>query len=153
MTKTGAWITAAALAAGTLLAAPAFAQFSKPEDAVKYRKAAMTLRGAHLGLIASVVRGDRPFNAAEVQANAAFLDTLSQLPVNAFGSGTDKGDTRAKPEIWQNQAKFKSYADDLQTATAALASASKSGSLDSVKAAFGGVGKVCKGCHDDFRKD
>ena len=43
MTKTGAWITAAALAAGTLLAAPAFAQFAKPEDAVKYRKAAMTL--------------------------------------------------------------------------------------------------------------
>jgi cytochrome c556 len=153
MTKTGAWIAAAALAGGVLLAAPASAQFAKPEDAIKYRKSAMTLMGSHVGRIAAVVRGDRPFNAAEVQANAAVIETISHLPFDAFGPGTDKGDTRAKPDIWQNAAKFKSHSEDLQKATAALASASKSGSLDPVKAAFGGVGKVCKACHDDFRKD
>ena len=153
MTKIGAWIAAASLAAGTLLAAPAIAQFAKPEDAIKYRKATMTVMGSHVGRIAAVVRGDRPFNAAEVQANATVIETLSRHPFDAFGPGTDKGDTRAKPEVWQNSAKFKADAEAMQKAVANLASASRSGSLDPVKAAFGDVGKSCKACHDDFRKD
>ena len=153
MTKTGAWIAAASFAAGTLLAAPAIAQFAKPEDAIKYRKSVMFLNNTHMGRIAAVVRGDRPFNASEVQANASLIETLSHLPFDAFVPGTDKGETRAKPEIWQNQAKFKAHAEDLQKAALALVNASKSGSLDPVKAAFGGVGKVCKACHDDFRRD
>jgi len=146
-------LSAAAIAASALFATPAAAQFAKAEDAIKYRKAVMTVQGAHLGRIAAVVKGERPFNAAEVQANAAVLETLLTLPWSAFGAGTDKGETRAKPEIWTGADKFKGGADQAQKAASALSVAAKTGNLDQVKAAFGEVGKACKGCHDNFRKD
>ena len=31
--------------------------------------------------------------------------------------------------------------------------AGKTGNLDQIKAAVGAVGKSCKACHDDFRKE
>ena len=34
-----------------------------------------------------------------------------------------------------------------------LEAAAKSGSLDAIKTAMGGVGKSCKSCHDDFRAE
>ena len=42
---------AAAAVIGLASALPASAQFQKPEDAVKYRKAAFTVMGAHFGRI------------------------------------------------------------------------------------------------------
>ena len=153
MNRFGAMIGAALIAASAIGAAPAAAQFAKPEDAIKYRKATMTLMGAHVGRIGAVVKGARPFDAAEVQANAALVETLSKLPFDAFGAGTDKGETRAKPEIWANPDKFKAAGEQMQKAASTLASAARAGSLDQVKAAFGDVGKACKGCHDDFRKE
>lgn len=153
MSKLAVVVGAAMVAVGVLGAAPASAQFAKPEDAIKYRKATMTLMGAHLGRIAQVVRGNRPFDAADVQFNAALLETLSKLPFDAYGPGTDKGDTRARPEIWSNPAGFKAAGEEMQKAVGALAGAAKTGSLDNVKASFGAVGKACKACHDDFRKE
>ena len=38
-------------------------------------------------------------------------------------------------------------------AMAKLDAAAKTGSLDNIKAAVGGVGSTCKGCHDDFRAE
>lgn len=153
MKRTTVTLGAALIAASALLSAPAAAQFAKPEDAVKYRKSVMTLMSAHVGRIAPVVRGDRPFNAAEVQANAALVETLATLPWSAYAPGTDKGDTRVKADVWSSPDKFKGYSEQLQKAAAALSAAARSGSLDQVKAAFGETGRTCKGCHDDFRKD
>ncbi|HQD82772.1 MAG TPA: cytochrome c [Quisquiliibacterium sp.] len=153
MNKLTVTLSAVAVAASALFATPAAAQFAKAEDAIKYRKSAFTVLGAHFGRIGAVVKGERPFNAAEVQANAAVVETLSTLPWAAFGAGTDKGETRAKPEIWTSADKFKGGADQMQKAVAALSVAAKSGNLDQVKAAFGEAGKTCKGCHDNFRKD
>lgn len=81
------------------------------------------------------------------------MEELSRLPWAAFGPGTDKGETRAKPEIWTEQAKFKKGSDDLVAAAAQLNVAAKTGNLDNLKKAFGDAGKTCKACHDAFRKD
>lgn len=141
--------------ASVVMLAPfaAQAQFAKPEDAIKYRKAAFTLMASHFGRLGPVVKGERPYNAEEVAANVAIVEQMVKLPYVAFIAGSDKGDTRAKPEIWSNEAKFKAAADTTQKAVAALSVAAKAGSLDQVKVAFGEVGKSCKGCHDDFRKE
>jgi cytochrome c556 len=129
------------------------AQFAKPEDAIKYRKSALSIMGTHFGRLAPVVKGERPFNAAEVAANTAIVEQMSKLPYVAFGPGTDKGaDTAALPEVWTNEAKFKSAAENLQKAVVALNDAGKAGNLDQLKVAFGETGKACKACHDDFRK-
>jgi cytochrome c556 len=135
------------------LSAPAFAQFEKPEDAVKYRKAALTVMGTHFGRIGAMANGRVPFDAAAAANSAAIVQTMSALPWEGFVAGTDKGETRAKPEIWTEQAKFKERAEKLQAETAKLSAAAKTGNLDAVKTAFGAVGQSCKACHDAYRKD
>jgi cytochrome c556 len=143
---------ALALAFGTL-SAPAFAQFQKPEDAVKYRKSALTVMANHFGRIGAMANGRAPFDAKQVAESAAIVETVSKLPWEGFVAGTDKGDTRALPAIWTEQAKFKEGAERLQADTAKLNAAAKTGNLDAVKTAFGAVGQSCKACHDAFRKD
>ena len=87
------------------LSAPAFAQFQKPEDAVKYRKAAFTVTAAHFSRIGAMANGRVPFDAKVAAENAALVETMSKLPWDAFGPGTDKGDTRAKP-VMQARGEF-----------------------------------------------
>ena len=148
--------TLASLALGVAavsLSFPAAAQFQKPEDAVKYRKAAFTVMASHFGRIGAMANGRVPFDAKAAAESAAIVETMSKLPWEAFGAGTDKGDTRALPAIWTEQAKFKEGADKLQTAATQLTAAAKTGNLDSVKTAFGAAGQTCKACHDAYRKD
>ncbi|MDT4870184.1 Cytochrome c' [compost metagenome] len=135
------------------MSAPAAAQFQKPEDAVKYRKAAFTVMGAHFGRIGAMASGKVPFDAKVAADNAAIVETMSKLPYAGFVPGTDKGDTRALPAIWTEQAKFNAAAEKMQGEVSKLAAAAKTGNLDAVKTAFGAAGQSCKACHDDFRKD
>lgn len=80
---------------------PAQAQFAKPEDAIKYRKASFTVMAAHFGRLGAMANGRVPYDPKAAAENADVVATLSKLPWAAFGEGTDKGDTRAKPEIWK----------------------------------------------------
>lgn len=146
-------LSAAVVMAATVLATPAMAQFQKPEDAIKYRKASFTVMAAHFGRIGAMANGRVPFDAKVAAENAAIVETMSKLPWAAFGPGTDKGDTRALPEIWKEQDAFKSGADKMQAEVIKLVAAAKTGNLDNVKAAFGAAGQTCKACHDDYRKE
>lgn len=142
---------------GTLLAlalsVPAHAQFAKPEDAVKYRKASFTVMAAHFGRLGAMASGRVPYDAKAAADNAEIVATLSKLPWAAFGEGTDKGDTRAKPEIWKEAAKYKEASDKMQLEIGKLNTAAKAGNVDALKAAFGPAAASCKACHDNFRKD
>jgi cytochrome c556 len=148
-----AWIYAAALSCGLLSALPAAAQFAKPEDAIKYRKAAFTVMGTHFGRIGAMANGRVPFDAKVASENAELVLAMSKLPFDTFGPGTDKGETRAKPEIWTETDKFKAGAAKLQDDALKLSMAAKGGNLDAIKAAFGETGKSCKACHDAYRKE
>lgn len=140
------------LAAAFAGAAQAQSSFGKPEDAIKYRKSALFVMGQHFGRIGPVVKGERPYNKDEVAQNAAVAAEMSKLPWDAFVAGTDKGETRAKPEIWSDAAKFKSAAEKMEQEISKLAQVAKGGDLNAVKAQFGETGKACKACHDNFRK-
>ncbi|WP_295552095.1 cytochrome c [Limnohabitans sp. Rim8] len=132
---------------------PAQAQFAKPEDAIKYRKASFTVMAAHFGRLGAMANGRVPYDAKAAAENADVVATLSKLPWTAFGEGTDKGDTRAKPEIWKEAAKYKEAADKMQAEIVKLNTAAKAGNIDALKAAFGPTAASCKACHDNFRKD
>lgn len=142
-----------AAAIATAMCWPAHAQFAKAEDAVKYRKASLTLLATHWGRVGAMATGRTPYDAKAAADNAELAQTFSKLPWAAFGEGTDKGDTRAKPEIWKESAKFKEAADKMQSEVAKVAAAAKTGNLDNLKAAFGPAAQTCKACHDNFRKD
>ena len=145
-------VASLALVAAATLALPAQAQFAKPEDAIKYRQSALTIMANHFGRVGAMASGRAPFDANAAAANAAIAETMSKLPWAAFVEGSGTGNTRAKPEIWSDNAKFKAAAEKMQGEMSKLAAAAKTGNLDNIKAAFGPVGGACKACHDDFRK-
>jgi hypothetical protein len=141
-------ITAAAL----LVSAPSWAQFAKPEDAIKYRKNALFVMQQNFSRVAAMAAGKAPFDAKVALESATTAEFVSKLPWAAFGEGTDKGDTKAKPEIWTDKAKFNDYAEKMQAEMVKLTVAAKTGNLDSIKVAAGAVGGTCKSCHDAFRQ-
>jgi cytochrome c556 len=80
------------------------------------------------------------------------VEAMSKLPWAAFGEGTDMaGNTKAKPEVWSDNAKFKEAADKMMAEVGKLNAAAKTGKLDDLKAAVGATGGTCKNCHDNFR--
>lgn len=138
--------------ASVLVTLSASAQsFSKPEDAIVYRQGAMEVIGGHFGQLSAMATGKAPFDARSAVAHADVVAYVSRLPWAGFVAGSDQGKTRAKPEVWQNSAKFKAGADKFQTEAAKLATAARAGNLDQLKQAFGETAKTCKACHDDFR--
>jgi cytochrome c556 len=146
--------TLAVAAAAFALAAPASAQsFQKPEDAIKYRKSAFSVMSAHFGALGAMANGRAPFDAQAAARHADVIALVSHLPFTGFVAGTDKGETRAKPEIWAEQAKFRGAAEKMQSEVGKLAVAAKTGNLDNLKAAFGPAAQSCKACHDEYRKD
>jgi cytochrome c556 len=141
-----------AAALGSLLALPAAAQFQKPEDAVKYRKAGFTVMGTHFARIGAMAQGRVPFDGAAAAANADIVVTMSKLPFAGFvdgTGGTEKGMPNAK--VWSEKAKFEAAAKKMQDEVVKLSAAAKTNNLDQVKTAFGSAAGTCKACHDDYR--
>ena len=135
-------------------AVPASAQFAKPEDAVKYRQSVMFVMSQHVGRIGALANGRVPYDAAAAVQNAEIVAEMAKLPWAGFGPGTDKiTPSRAKAEIWTEQAKFKEHGEKLVGETSKLLAAAKTNSLDNLKVAFGSTANTCKGCHDNFRRD
>ena len=137
----------------------AYAQM-KPESAIRARQSIMRVIVLNFGPIAGMARGKIPFNKAVFTANALRAQSVWAMNVTRFfPAGSDKavegskiaGFTRAKPEIWSEMDKFKQANDTLGQALGKLVAAAKSGDEGAMKAAVGGFGKACKGCHDDFR--
>jgi len=141
---------AACFSVASLWSAPALAQFAKPADAIKYRQSALTLMASHFGRMQPVVKGQAPYDAAQIKANVQLLNTLAELPWAGFGPGTEGGD--ARPEVWSDAAGFQQKRDRLKENLAKLSVAADSGDLNKVRAAFGDVGASCKACHDSYRK-
>lgn len=144
-------VPALALALGAVIAQGAYAQ-AKPEVLVKQRQAVMTLQFKYFGPMFGMAQGRVPFNAQVVQRNAGFLDNLTRMSWDGFDASTRSVKSRALPAVFDNSAKFKQYASQLENESAKLVAVSKGGDEAAVKAQIGAVGKVCNSCHDDFRE-
>ena len=130
----------------------AYAQFAKPEDAIKYRKSVMFLIAQHFGRMGAVVKGKAAYDQQAFTRNALVVEALSHLPWEAaMVPGTDKGHTTLNAAVFAQQAEFKASAQTFEASTAKLVSVSEGGDLRAVKAQFGEVAKSCKGCHEQFR--
>lgn len=134
------------------IAAGALAQAKPEEVLVKQRQAAMTLQGKYFGPLAAMAQGKAPFNATVVAHNAGYLEALSHMPWDGFDAKTKDVKSATLPAAYSDTAKFKQAAENLQAAVGKLVAASKGSDEAATKAAIGGVGKTCGGCHDDFRQ-
>jgi cytochrome c556 len=126
-------------------------QFSKTEDAIKYRKSALTIMGTNFGQLSAMAQGKAPYDAKLAAESGAIVEFAAKLPWTAFVEGSDKGETKAKPEIWTEQVKFKEAQDKLVNESQKLAVAAKSGKLEDLKVAVAATGGACKNCHDNFK--
>jgi cytochrome c556 len=132
---------------------PAAAQFQRPDQAIKYRQSAMSLQNTHVGRIFAMANGRVPFDAKVAAENIEVVATLNRLQFTAFIEGTDKGNTRAKPEIWTEKDKFAAAIAKSQDDVSKLVAAGKTGNIDQIKTAIGAVGASCKACHDVYQKE
>ena len=142
---------AACLAAAGAIALPVAAQYAKPEDAVKYRKAAFTVMNSHMGRIFAQLKLPTP-NLQVIQSSAQTVESMSKLPWDAFAPSTELvADTRALPALFKNEAKVKDLAQKMQEEVAKLNTVAKTGDVAAIRTQFGVVAKTCDNCHDDFR--
>ena len=146
-------LTFCATLATMVFSLPAAAQFAKPDDAIKYRKNALFVMQQNFSRVAAMASGKASFDPKVAGESAAVAEYVGKLPWAAFTEGSDKGDTKSKPEIWKEPAKFKEYADKMQGELLKLSVAAKSGNLDSIKSAVSATGGSCKTCHDAYRKE
>jgi len=121
-------------------------------DPVEEREAIMKERGKIVGSLAPVVKGEKPFEAAQVMAALTALEAnAKKLDVDAhFPPGTGGGESEASPKIWEDMAGFKTidakYKADVEAAVAAAPA-----DVDALKAHFGTITKNCVTCHESFR--
>ncbi len=112
----------------------------EPANVIKYRQTIMESHGAHLRPIVMVVKGEVSYTG-HIAAHARAAHAVSLMLDDVFPDGTDVGDTRARPEIWQDKAQFAAAVKALQTATGELVSLAESGDLAAVGAP---LKKVCQ---------
>lgn len=128
-----------------------WAEVSRYEEPIRYRRAAMTMVKRHYGQISAMAKGSIPFNQAELNRHAAYLEMLSRVSLDGFVAGSHTGDTKAKPEIWTDWARFRALSEQFQADALRLKEAAKKGSAEGLKAPIAEMTRTCKNCHDDFR--
>jgi cytochrome c556 len=141
-------ITATFLLLG--LAASAWA--GPADDAIKGRQACMKANGKAMGTFVPIMKGEKPFDAAAVKAATDAIDAACANLASQWGADTQKGETVetwAKPEIWTDNATFKTAEAAYDKSVLAIKAATDDASF---KTAFGEFGGSCKGCHEKFRK-
>jgi len=121
-------------------------------DPIADRKAIMKERGGLVGGLAKVAKGETPFDAAAVMTALESLDTNAKAfnVDTLFPAGSDTGDTKASPQIWQDMAGFKAAADKY-AADVAAAVAAKPADLAAFQTQFGAITSNCGGCHKAWR--
>lgn len=137
-----------------LLAPPALSHFDDKEMPQSYRQSWFALLASNFGPMVSAVKGEIPWEQAKMEGWANDLAALSTLDVmRGFADGSDKGTTRAKPEIWQNKADFGSKMDSLNKELAKLQQVTATGDREAIAAQVGAAGKACKSCHDEYKAE
>ncbi len=145
-------LASAATVIGLGVASQVAAHFDEDQPMQSYRQSYFTLLASNFGPMVAMVKGEMPWDEARMQSLATDFEDLTQLNLmRGFSPGSEKGTTRAKPEIWSNKADFEQKFVDLQTAADALDDAVESGDRKAIAAAVGNAGKACKACHDDYK--
>ena len=131
----------------------AAAEFTKPKEAIHYRKAVMMIIGQHFGRIAAVIKGEIPYNKSKVEKDAAVIKAVAGLSWEAvMVPGSEKGDTTLNSSAMKAKDHFMDIAQQFEDAAEKLAEAAKNGDLNAIKMQFTPVAMNCKMCHGAYRK-
>jgi cytochrome c556 len=123
------------------------------QDLVNQVQTLMKGNGRNTGALGAIVKGDKPYDQAVVDAALAQLDDTAKKLPTLFPDSTKglkaEGDYSPSPKVWENKADFEAH---IATFAKAIADAKTSvKDADTLKAALGGIGKACGGCHETYR--
>src|SRR5262245_10991742 len=121
------------------------------EDIIKMRQRLMDSNGQAAKVAVSMIRGDLPFDAAVAAAVVTSISHDNAVIPDLFPDGSDKGDTKAGPEIWKDKAGFKALSYKMRDDALAAAAAAAKGK-DAFAEAFKTVGANCQACHEKYRQ-
>jgi cytochrome c556 len=121
------------------------------ERAVKYRQSAYYLMGQNLSQMNLMLKGETPFNKAALEMNAETIVLMGRLVAHAYPVGSDGGESKAKPEIWKENDKFRQLQQASQVEADKLHAAAKVGDQQILRVRFGDTSKSCKVCHDQYK--
>lgn len=140
-----------AAAVASLSAVAVSAQAEETNPTIVHRQAIYKLTAAHMqGLKAGLLLKGPTDNLA--WHADGIVDAFKHMG-NAYPEGSDKGETKAKANIWTEREKFQEAGKKAFGAALALAEATKAGDQAKSVDAFKALGGACKACHEDFRKD
>jgi len=124
-------------------------------DVIKERQAAMKSNGGAMKAINEILEANG--SAADVGAEAAKVQQVAMKVPDLFPTGSDQpagsepGQTKAKPEIWQNPDDFAAKIKVLQDESAMLVTAAAGGDMAAIKAQYDKLGGACGGCHKVYK--
>src|SRR5271169_3683666 len=149
------WARVLAAGAGALLAAAT--QAAPPEDgkaAFERREETMKRMGRpfYLG-IGRVVKGTAAYGPDTVTAAETVAALASSLDRTLFPPGSDVAESKIKPEIFAAMDHVDQLIEVVQTATAKLVPAVKTGDKAAIAIAYTAVADACNACHKEFRKE
>jgi cytochrome c556 len=125
----------------------------KPEEAYGVRHERFEEIGDQMKAINRELKGSAP-DVAAVQRAAARIAELAPQVAGWFpaGSGPDSNPkTRAKAEIFSDEAGMRAAAQQFVEASRAFDAAARAGDVAAIQAAMPALGNSCKNCHDRFR--
>jgi cytochrome c556 len=91
--------------------------------------------------------GDMETISTEAKAIADWAKVMHEF----FPDGSDMGDTKARPAIWENWDDFLAKATANQDAALTLAELAAAGDQDALPGAFGALSKTCGDCHKLYK--
>jgi cytochrome c556 len=121
-------------------------------DPIEDRKNIMKERAAQMRVLGPIAQGQQPFDAAAVMAALETLNANAMATdVDAlWPAGTETGDTKSAPKIWEDMAGFKAAMDKYKADVAAAVEANPQ-DLASFQAVFGPLAANCGSCHETYR--
>jgi cytochrome c556 len=123
------------------------------QDQLKETQAMMKGNGKNAGALSAMVKGEKPYDQATVDAALAqFDDTGKKLPKLFPASLKGKafeGDYSPSDKIWEDKAGFDEHIASF--AKAVSDSKGKIKDADTLKVNLGLIGKQCGGCHETYR--
>ncbi|MEQ8195181.1 MAG: cytochrome c [Rhodospirillales bacterium] len=134
-----------------LVVAAAPSAMADPNNEITYRRATMKALGGHMSALGTILSGRVQKGNASVMVHAQAIGNIGKLSHTLFPKGTDRGKTRAKPDIWTKTADFQKALIAFKQASAKLAAVAGKGNPNTTKAAYKVVGKACGSCHKPFR--
>ncbi len=146
-------VAAFVLALTTLLLVGEAQADSHEKDAarLKYRQSVMSIVGTNMGAIGDIMKNQLALPGA-IANHAGQMAESAALIAPAFKQKITDGPTDAKPEIWQDWAKFEKAIADYEQAARDLQTAAAGADPAAVGPAMKALGKSCGGCHKPFRK-